>query len=297
MTQLLGACAALSSSCTWAYASTRYAQASRSVGSVRVNLARATIVSPIYFVCAFALTHGAPLSGYTGAKAGWLALSVLTSYTLGDGIFFFAASRLGISTALSIASIYPLWAALAGVVWNGEPFGATHAAGTLLCVVGVAALVRMAAPATEQPSSPRRRDLVGVALAVATSLFWATTSVAIKRGAVGLSAWQVNALRYPLAMLVLLPVLAAGRARGTIAPVKIDWRRLLAPSLADGVFGSLGFVYGLSHTDLAVGATLTSLAPLVSVPVAIVLGEERWSAPRFAAVAATVGGVAILVAM
>ena len=45
---LLGAAAALGSSVTWAYASTRYAQASRDVGSQRVNLARATVVLPIY---------------------------------------------------------------------------------------------------------------------------------------------------------------------------------------------------------------------------------------------------------
>ena len=51
----------------------------------------------------------------------------------------------------------------------------------------------------------------------------------------------------------------------------------------------------LAHTDLAVGATLSSLAPLLVVPVAIAMGEERWSPARFGAVLATVLGIALLV--
>ena len=54
-------------------------------------------------------------------------------------------------------------------------------------------------------------------------------------------------------------------------------------------------MYGLAHTDLAVGATLSSLAPLMSVPFALFYREERWSPPRFAAVTATVAGVIMLI--
>jgi drug/metabolite transporter (DMT)-like permease len=71
---------------------------------------------------------------------------------------------------------------------------------------------------------------------------------------------------------------------------------LLAPAIAaDGLLGSSLYVYGLSHSDLAVGATLTSLAPLISVPIAIALGEERWNGRRVAAVAMTVAGAVTLV--
>src|SRR6185503_5871813 len=76
---LLGAAAALGSSVTWAYASTRYAQASRDVGSQRVNLARATVVLPIYLVCTFALDGRAFFAGVTLGKSGWLLASVLCS--------------------------------------------------------------------------------------------------------------------------------------------------------------------------------------------------------------------------
>ena len=64
---------------------------------------------------------------------------------------------------------------------------------------------------------------------------------------------------------------------------------------AEACIGSSLFVYGLAHTDLAVGATLSSVAPLLSVPFALVYREERWSGSRFAAVTATVAGVIALV--
>ncbi len=294
MSQLPGAAAALGSSLTWAFASTRYAQGTRLVGSVRVNFARALVASPICVAVAAVTTGGLPWRGVTAPAFGWLALSVLCAYTVADGLFFFAATRVGVPTALCIASAYPLWATLAAATWSHEPFTASRAAGTVLCVAGVATLVRL----TGRSAARSDGDLLGIALAFGASLMWAVTPIAVKHGGAGLDPWQVNAVRYPLSLLALGAVLAVrrGRGGGASAP-KLPWRLLLAPALVDGVAGSACYVYALGHTDLAIGATLTSLAPLVSVPVAVVMGEERWSVPRFAAVAATVGGVAILVGL
>src|SRR5437868_505010 len=93
----LGALAALGSSATWAYASTRYAQASRHAGSVRVNLARAAVVVPVYVALALATRglHGA-VAGLTLTGALWLLGSVICSYAVADSLFFAAARRLGI---------------------------------------------------------------------------------------------------------------------------------------------------------------------------------------------------------
>src|SRR5262249_6439995 len=82
-------------------------------------------------------------------------------------------------------------------------------------------------------------------------------------------------------------------ARGNTRPTG-GWRSLLPAILCDALCGSIFYVYGLAHTDLAIGATLSSLAPLVSVPFAILLREERWSAARFVAVLTTVVGIAVL---
>jgi drug/metabolite transporter (DMT)-like permease len=299
MTQTSGALAALGSASLWAFASTRYALASRALGSPRVNLARTLTVLPIFLFVTAISTHGHPLAGVTLARVGWLTLSVICAYAFADNLFFAAARRVGITTALAIASSYPLWAAFVGTLWRGEPFSPLRGLGTALCVGGIIALILLAPRAAdEQPhrGSAARSSQVGIALALVTSVLWAGNTVATKLGGSGLLAWQANLVRFGSA----LPILLASTAvlpRPTPDPIvaRATYRGLVPVSLAEACVGSSLFVYALAHTDLAVGATLTSLAPLISVPFALLYREERWSPTRFAAVLATVGGVIALV--
>jgi len=288
----LGPLAAFGASVTWAYATTRYARVSREIGSVRVNYARALVAFPAFGLIGIALHGRGVLAGATLPALPWLVVSVLSSYALGDSVFLTAARRAGVTTALAIASTYPLWATLFGSVVSGEPLGATRAFGTLLSVAGVAWLVRLSDD-TRAPRAHGRRDVIGILLAVVASLLWALNSVSVKKCAGRLDVFQVNTVRYALALGFLR--LSLSRPSTLPSSPAAGWGPLVPALVADAVFGSLFYVYGLSHTDLAVGATLSALSPLVSVPIAVVMGEERWSGRRFVAVLATVGGVALLV--
>jgi drug/metabolite transporter (DMT)-like permease len=297
---MMGALAALASAAIWAYASTRYALASRTVGSARVNLARATIVFLPFLLASAISTHGHLLDGITAPRAAWLFLSVLCAYAFADNLFFAAARKVGITTALAIASLYPLWAAFVGVIFRGERFGILRSSGALLCISGAIALITLAPRAAdEQPHerSSHREAQVGILLAALTSILWAGNTIGSKLGGTGLAAWHTNLVRFAFAW----PILAATSAL-TARPAKSDaeahaaYRALVPVSLLESCVGASLFVYALAHTDLAVGATLSSLAPLMSVPFALLYREERWSLPRFCAVVATVAGVMLLVA-
>jgi drug/metabolite transporter (DMT)-like permease len=198
----------------------------------------------------------------------------------------------------ALASSYPLWAALAGALWNREPFGVARAGGTLLCVGGIVALIVLAPEAADEhphAQSTRREARQGILLALLTSVLWAGNSVATKQGGTGLDAWHANLIRFAWAWPILAATTALTRPpTRDRAAMRATYRDLVPVSLAEACVGSSLFVYGLAHTDLAVGATLSSLAPLMSVPFALVYREERWSAPRFCAVAATVVGVVLL---
>lgn len=291
-----GALAALGSSFTWAYASARYTTASRSIGSVRVNLIRTLVAAPIYCIVA-AILHGrGALDRASVPQIGWLATSVLCSYAFADILFFSAARQLGISTALAIASVYPLWSALAGALFGGEPFGLLRSVGVLCCTLGIVALVRLSSHTRPAQGDKHGSAAVGLILALLTSVLWAGNTFSVKRGAVGLDVWQANAIRYTVAVFVLAPnaLLQRNKIPWSTTPPG-GWLGLFPPILADCILGSVLFVYGLSHADLAIGATLSSLAPLISVPVAIVVGAERWSGARALAIAVTVAGALILV--
>ncbi len=290
MPHLLGPVVAFGASVSWAYASVRYAHVSRDAGSVRINFARAATAFPIFATIVAWTRWGTSFEGVTTTGCAILLVSVLGSYAMADSLFFTAARRIGVTTASSIASLYPLWAALYGALVEGEPFGIARGIGTLLAVGGIVWLVRLAGG--DDPGFRGRRDMGGFLLAGVTSLLWAANTAAVKRGAVGLDIPQVSAIRYGMAFVLLLPQLY--RTRESTLRLR-TWFELLPALLVDTVLGSTCYVYGLSNTDLAVGATMTSLAPLISVPVAVALGEETWSVRRLGAIATTVGGIVLLV--
>jgi drug/metabolite transporter (DMT)-like permease len=264
------------------------------VGSVRVNFARVVTAFPIFAAVALATRGAGAISGLTGPGAAWLLVSALSSYALADSVFFTAARHIGVTTALSIASLYPLWAALWGAVVSGEPFGLGRVAGTCLAVSGIVWLVRLAGGRDPASAVPGGKKTLGLVLAILASFFWAANSISVKRGAMGLELPQVNAIRYGMAIFLLAPQVAKAEAARRTA--WRDYVPLLPAVFFDAVIGSVCYVYGLSHTDLAVGATLSSLAPLVSVPVALALGDEDWNLRRLGAIVTTVSGVVLLVA-
>jgi len=297
---LLGALAAFTASVTWAFASTRYAQAAQDAGSVRVNLVRALSASALWLAALSLLESPAALFAIDLEPALLLAGSIACSYALGDSVFYAAANRAGVSVALAVATIYPLWAALYGALARSEPFGPSRVLGLLACVGGVAALL---AQTRSGSSVERTAGVVGVGLALLTSLFWAGNAVFLKLGAEGLSLYQANALRFSLGALLLWLQLPLKRRRQAApkpaqpSPSLVQLlRRLWLPLLADTGLGSVSFVYGITHTDLALGATLSSLSPLVALPIAAALGSERVTAGKALAVTITVAGVVLLVA-
>ncbi len=285
----LGPLAALASSFTWAFASARYAQASRDLGPARVNLLRAVMVAPVHVVIALAL-YGGDAFALKPAAVGWLMLSVICSYGLGDIMFLIATRRVGISTALSIASVYPMWATLFGVVAHGETLGGLRASGIALCMAGVFSLVHQ----SRRRGDARQTDVPGIALALAASVLWAGNGIFVKLGSEHTSIAQINMLRFSAAVLFCALPVAMSSPKPSV-PLMSAWRRILPAVYIDALLGASLYVYGMRASDLAVGATLSSLSPLISVPIAIAFGEERWSTARFVGITATVAGVVLLV--
>jgi drug/metabolite transporter (DMT)-like permease len=231
------------------------------------------------------------------ARLGWLALSTLTSYGLGDALFFTSARSLGVPAAMAIASTYPLWAVVTGMAFLGEPAPLGRIAGVVVVVLGtVAVIITGAPPAAGRADQQRRAHFIrGVALAVATSWLWALNSVGVRFGGASLPALVTSTLRLGMA-LALCPLIGLV-TREAQAPLFVPWQRLrpvLWAFALEAIGGTLFFVYGLSRSSLALGATLSSLAPVLSLPVAWATRAEPLSAAKALAVATVSAGVVLL---
>jgi drug/metabolite transporter (DMT)-like permease len=136
---------------------------------------------------------------------------------------------------------------------------------------------------------------------------WAANTYTIHRGAVGMSLFTANALRFTMALGLLLPGLVAGRVLDRRRAPGAARAPLLAPTRELAVFagtasieafgGGWMLLYALSHGDLGVAAPLTALAPLFAVPIGVILGTERPGGARLCATAMAVLGSAVLVVM
>jgi DME family drug/metabolite transporter len=290
----LGAIGAFTASVTWAFASANYAKMSESAGAVRVNLLRALVAASLWLSALGVIEGPASLAAVGAPQALLLAGSIACSYAVGDAVFFAAARRAGLSVAMAIATIYPLWAALYGALFRGEAFGTFRVLGLLACIVGIAALLVLTHKAR---LGPQQGAMLGIMLAFLTSLFWAGNAVFLKLGADGLSFYQTNAVRFSFGALFLLIQLPLQRRSESKQRVDM-WQlgaKLWLPLLVDTGLGSVCFAYGITHTDLALGATLSSLSPLVALPIAAAMGSERVTLGKAMAVSVTVLGIVLLV--
>ena len=75
-----------------------------------------------------------------------------------------------------------------------------------------------------------------------------------------------------------------------------EMKRVWPVFLLESVGGTALFVVGLTHTPLAVAAALTSLAPALSVPFALVIGRERLDARTLIGIFVVTAGIVLLVA-
>jgi drug/metabolite transporter (DMT)-like permease len=233
---------------------------------------------------------------------GWLAISILASYGLGDVFFMWSARSLGVPAALAIGSTYPILTASLGAWTQGEGLANRQLMGLVVTVCGVIGVIlSRAVPQaglTEEASAPRSyldRRSTGVLLAFGAMLSWTFNSIGTSQGTKHLHPMIGNSIR----MLFALGTTAGfGRVLAPGNGLTLPWK-VMKKSLPVMVFeafgGSAFFAYGLSRSPLAVGSTLSSLAPVLSVPLAWFLGMERFSLLRTLGVCIVVLGLWLLV--
>jgi drug/metabolite transporter (DMT)-like permease len=306
-TTVLGPLSSLMSSITWAVGSAGYSRLARGHSPFAVNFGRALVALPL-FVLTVCILHGGPagaLQAYTSVTTpdlGWLALSIFASYALGDTLFLWATRSLGVPAALAIGSSYPLVTAGLGAIVQGESLSARQVAGLLLAVAGVITVILTQAEPTPASSegahaSPPKltSKRTGVILAFATMICWAINTLATAKAGQSLAPMVGNTFRMMFAM-AMTTVLGRLMAPGTeiLLPSKVLKKSL--PLFAFEAFGgSACFMYGLAHSPLAVGSTLSSLAPVLAVPIAWMMGLEKLSLSRTLGVCVVVLGVWLLV--
>jgi drug/metabolite transporter (DMT)-like permease len=275
---LSGEVVALISALLWACASVLFAQGAKELHVIPLNLIRCIIATAFFwsllpFFGGLRAIVAIPLNQWL-----WLFLSVMLLLIVGDLLYFRAMAMAGVSWAMPVASINPLWAVLLAAVFVGEPLTWKLLAGTVLVIVG---LILVSRSGNEHGAAGRRQQRIGLLLALVTSLAWGIGQVVLKPATAGLDSVVANSVRQPMAALTMLGLSLVRGKWGEVTKLdRRSWLIIVVGSLVGTGFGSLLFVLSLQMIGAGRNAVLTSTAPLMAIPLAALwLGERpnRWT--------------------
>lgn len=307
---LLGHAAALATSCLFTATTLFFTAAGRRIGSMAVNATRIYLAVILLGVTHLALA-GTWIPQATAAQVGFLAISGVIGLTIGDGALFAAFLMIGPRLALLLMTTSPVFAAGFGWLVLGEVLPPAAWLGVILTVGGVAWVLRERQSGQTQTAAPRR--LRGVILALLAAACQAGGLLLSKVG-MGEGIVEADQKLDPQAA-TLIRMFFAGIA---VTPLLcLDWQRRRRTRFAGGgsdLTGSKLAGFGLAACGSCVGPylgvwmsleaaqraplgeaqALMSLSPVLILPLARLVHQERITRRAVAGAVVALAGAAIL---
>jgi drug/metabolite transporter, DME family len=286
----LGALCALASALTWAVTSLLVRTVSPPLSSVTVSAVRALLGGGVLLAWVL-LTGGVRrLAAIGETNFLLLAVSIVVAIALGDVMFFESARFLGLARAMTVSMVYPLMSAGFAAIFLGEPLTARVGGGSVVTLVGLALIVRA------RPGERLHKERLGVGLAAAftAAVAWAVSLLVLKPAMGTLDPVTAQAVRLPLAALVLFATpWGWGAPRQVLEADRATLGRVAVLGLITAG-SSVLFVTGVKWADVAVAAVLSSTAPLFALPLGLIFLGERVTGLALVGTALAVAGVALI---
>jgi drug/metabolite transporter (DMT)-like permease len=284
-----GALCALASALAWSVTSLLARSLIPHYGSVTINAVRSGAAGVLLLVVVVAIEGPHVLTAMSRATFLTLTVSIVAAIGIGDTVFFESTRAIGLSRAMTIATTYPVGAALLAAAFLDEPLTIPVIVGSCLTLGGVALIVSV----RPDDSHPQRLAF-GVWTALVASVAWAVSTAMMKVPLSEIDPLTAQAVRLPLAsaLLWLTPwTWSAGSAmrkagRGPLVTIAI----LSVVTAASSVL----FVASLKYAGVAVGSVLSSTAPVFALPLGVMFLGERIAPSTVAGVLLAVAGVVVL---
>ena len=283
-----GAVCALGAALAWSITSLLARTLMPYYGSVTINAVRSGIAGALLVICVVLLDGPGVLVAMSGVTFLVLVVSIVAAIGIGDSVFFESTRAIGLGRAMTIATTYPIGAALMAAALYGERITMPIAAGTLLTLGGVALIVSVRSEARPE------RMWFGVWTALVASVAWAVSTVMMKTPLQEIEPLTAQAIRLPLAsaLLWLTPW-----TRGATAALREGGRgplvRIGALSLITAA-SSVLFVASLKYAGVAIGSVLSATAPLFALPLGVMFLGERVSVWTVLGALVAVAGIVVL---
>jgi drug/metabolite transporter (DMT)-like permease len=294
----MGELAGLFTSIFWSFTSVQFTFAGRMVGSAIVNRVR-LLLAILYLSALHWWLYGHPWPvDAEGYRWIWLGLSGVIGLVLGDGALFQAFVMIGPRLATLLMTLAPVLSALLAWLWLGETLKPVEILAIFITIAGVAWVV---SERGDGGAVARRRDrqfVLGVLFGLIGALGQATGLVTAKHGLTGgfpsLSATLVRML-VAAAVIWLFTLLRGGRpALRRSFQIGKAWPWVLGGSVTGPFLGVWFSMIAVQNANVGIASTLTSLSPIMLIPLAHWFFKERISPRSVVGTIIALAGAAVI---
>jgi drug/metabolite transporter (DMT)-like permease len=292
-----GELAGIAGAFTWALGSVLIRAQTRHGNVLFLNAVRVLAATVFFLILVTALGRWSLVLAIPSGALLSLFAAVVAGLVVGDTLFFKSQEYMGVARALPVSGVYPLFTLALATVFLHEPLRWRLPAGATLVTIG---LYLVAGPRRGSDivleAAAQRRALAGIALALAAALGWACSTMLLRLGLREVDALTANVVRLPMALGVLVLMLAV---QGRLGLARCYGPKALAPVVAAGILGTgLGSTFFLLSVQLAgaaKAAILSAAAPLFGATMSVLFLGERLTRANVAGVVLCVAGVWLVV--
>jgi len=292
----MGEIAAVITAVCWSFTSIFFNNASRLIGSVKVNRLR-LLVSTVILVIVHWLVMGSiiPIAA-TPEQWVWLGLSGIIGLALGDAFLFQAYVHIGARLTTVIMALDPVFSALIAWIWLGEKLTPVEIIGILITVFGVGWVVM---EQRNGQSAHTRKDLIlGILCGIGAVLGQAIGFVLSKKGlANDFSPLSAVLMRIVIATAVMwILAMFSRKLKETMAGFAEAPARnnILAGSVLGPCLGVWASMVAVQLVPVGIASTIMATRPILMLPLAKIFYKETISMRAIVGTVIALIGVSII---
>lgn len=276
LTSHIGEIAALITAFCWTISASAFEAAGKKVGSLSVNLIR--LVFALLFISSYNFFAKGMLLPIDASSTNWfwLTFSGLIGFVVGDLFLFQAYVVVGSRISMLIMSTVPPLTTIAGFIILGERITLLDAIGMLITMSGIALVIFT--KGTEEKKISFSQPLKGLVYAFLGACGQALGLVLSKFGMGSYDPFQATQIRIMAGIIGFLVVLTALKSweKFFLALKNANAMKFIATGSVFGPFLGVSLsLLAVQHAPTGVVSTITSLTPVLIIPISILLFKEK----------------------
>ena len=280
----------------WTGTAIAFEFAGKRIGSLTMNFIR-LIIAFIFYVGYSTIIFGTAFPvGFSLESWGWLALSGLVGFVIGDFMLFQAFVDIGARTSLVIMSMWPAIAALLAWLFLGEKMNLLDWTGLTMVTAGIVIVISSSKDGRVKRKGKKKLSMPvrGVFLAIGGAVGQAVGMVFSKIGMQDQDAFSSSYIRVIAATVgFALLFTFTNRWRKLFTAFK-DVKAVAITSLGAFAGPFLGVSFSLmaiQYTATGVASTIMAINPILIIPLSVIFFKEKVTWKEVAGAIITVAGV------